>query len=112
MTIARCYWCLTDCCSYFHFFGLCKRVADGRCAVIHSSEEVSNLVLQVVSPHFAGRHPGMVFGGQEVQVLMVLIVQIACLYLVWMWRKSVVKKKRVSTACLGKFLYLRGIDIA
>ena len=54
----------------------------------------------------------MVFGGQEVQVLMVLIVQIACLYLVWMWRESVVKKKRVSTACLGKFLYLRGIDIA
>ena len=37
------------------------------------------------------RPRGMIFGGQQVQLQTMLMVQTACLYLVWMWRKSVVK---------------------
>ena len=52
----------------------------------------SNCVLPTSYSHFSWRRPrGMVFGGRQVQLQTMLMVQPACLYLVWMWRKSVVK---------------------
>ena len=54
--------------------------------------EGSNPVLPTSYSHFSWRRPrGMVFGGQQEQQQTMLMVQTACLCLVWMWRKIVVK---------------------
>ena len=60
----------------------CKKVTDGWLATSQQGGRGSNRVLLTLYSHFSWRRPrGMVFGGQQVQEQLMLMVQTACLYL-------------------------------